>query len=176
MKKIFILILLMCFIWGLSVHLIRTQNEIKKQEQRIQDLQAANRLLEKQLDLITEQQTDVINSLKKWLDEWEVMMSEVTGYAPLDPEAVEGHDYEGNPGITASGEKVILGKTAAGPPDIKFGKIVYFPKRGDRRVIQDRGGRIQCTVNREPQFDLAVATKKEAQKIGRTKELVVVQK
>ena len=145
-------------------------------QQQIQDLQADNLALQQQIDCLTKRERDVIDAMQKWLDEWDVMMGEVTGYAPLDPEAIEGWDYEGNPEVTASGEKVVIGKTAAGPPDVEFGKVFYLPQRKECRVINDRGSRVGHNKAGEPQFDLAVKTKEEARAIGRSRELVVLQK
>jgi FtsZ-binding cell division protein ZapB len=171
-------ILLIFFFVLLSILLIRflviiqienLQAENLMLQQQIQDLQ-------QQMNYLTKQETDVIDSLQKWLDEWDVMMGEVTGYAPLDPEAIEGWDYAGNQEVTASGEKVVIGKTAAGPPDVEFGKVFYLPQRKECRAINDRGSLINYNKAGEPQFDLAVETKEDARAIGRSRELVVLQK
>jgi cell division septum initiation protein DivIVA len=171
-------ILLIFFFVLLSILLIRflviiqienLQAENLMLQQQIQDLQ-------QQMNYLTKQETDIIDSLQKWLDEWDVMMGEVTGYAPLDPEAIEGWDYAGNPEVTASGGKVLIGKTAAGPPDVEFGKVFYLPQRKECRAINDRGSLINYNKAGEPQFDLAVKTKEEARAIGRSRELVVLQK
>ncbi len=171
-------ILLIFFFVLLSILLIRflviiqienLQAENLMLQQQIQDLQ-------QQMNYLTKQETDVIDSLQKWLDEWDVMMGEVTGYALLDPEAVEGWDYAGNPEVTASGGKVIIGKTAAGPPDVEFGKVFYLPQRKEYRAVNDRGSRVDHNKTGEPQFDLAVETKEEALAIGRSRELVVLQR
>jgi FtsZ-binding cell division protein ZapB len=171
-------ILLIFFFVLLSILLIRflviiqienLQAENLMLQQQIQDLQ-------QQMNYLTKQETDIIDAMQKWLDEWDVMMGEVTGYAPLDPEAIEGWDYAGNPEVTASGGKVLIGKTAAGPPDVEFGKVFYLPQRKECRVINDRGSRVGHNKAGEPQFDLAVETKEDARAIGRSRELVVLQK
>lgn len=175
--------LFISFFIFLSFLLLLRLFEKNAQIQQIETLQTENLLLhqqiqdlQQQIDCLTKRERDVIDAMQKWLDEWDVMMGEVTGYAPLDPEAVEGWDYEGNPEVTASGEKVVIGETAAGPPDVEFGKVFYLPQRKECRVINDRGSRVGHNKAGEPQFDLAVKTKKDVQAIGRSRELVVLQK
>jgi hypothetical protein len=176
-------ILLISFFIFLLVLLLRFPAIIHEENTQIKNLQAENLMLQQQtqdlqqrVNCLTKQERDVINSMQKWLDEWDVMMGEVTGYAPLDPEAIEGWDYAGNPEVAASGEKVVIGETAAGPPDVEFGKVFYLPQRKECRTINDRGSRVDHNKAGEPQFDLAVKTKKEALAIGRSRELVVLQK
>lgn len=175
--------LFISFFIFLSFLLLLRLFEKNAQIQQIETLQTENLLLhqqiqdlQQQIDCLTKRERDVIDAMQKWLDEWDVMMGEVTGYAPLDPEAVEGWDYAGNPEVTASGGKVLIGKTAAGPPDIEFGKVFYLPQRKECRAINDRGSLINYNKAGEPQFDLAVKTKEEARAIGRSRELVVLQK
>ena len=183
MKKKKRKVLFISFFIFLSFLLLLRLFEKNAQIQQIETLQTENLLLHQQIqdlqqrvDLLTKQEMDVINSMQKWLDEWDVMIGEVTGYAPLDPEAVEGWDYERDPEVAASGEKVVIGKTAAGPPDVEFGKVFYLPQRKECRTINDRGSRVDHNKAGEPQFDLAVKTKKEALAIGRSRELVVLQR
>lgn len=171
------------FIFLLLFLLLRFPAIIHEENTQIKNLQAENLMLQQQIqdlqqqiDCLTKRERGVIDAMQKWLDEWDVMMGEVTGYAPLDPEAVEGWDYERDPEVTASGGKVIIGKTAAGPPDVEFGKVFYLPQRKECRVINDRGSRVDHNKAGEPQFDLAVETKEDALAIGRSRELVVLQK
>ncbi len=93
--------------------------------------------------------------------QWELQTFEVTHYAPLDPAAVEGVCYSGNPGITASGAAVEIGTTAAAAWSLPYGTRLYIPGYGFR-VVQDRGGDIV-----EGRLDIAVASKKEAYQLGR---------
>lgn len=92
----------------------------------------------------------------------------ITAYAPLDPAAVEGICYEGNPNVTASGEPPIPGVTVAMGPNIPFETYIWIEGIGIRRV-NDRGGRI-----RDDCIDLVMATREEALKFGRQKRRVVV--
>ncbi len=91
----------------------------------------------------------------------------LTAYAPLDPRAVKGMDYSGDPNITASGELVVPGETAAGGPGM-MGKLVWVEGYGMRR-INDRGAAIG-----NGDIDLAVWCRDEALQIGRSKARVFI--
>jgi len=114
--------------------------------------------------------------MQKWLDEWEVQEVEITGYAPLDPHAVEGMCYSGDPSVTTSGAKTTPGVTVAAPPNIPFGTRVYIPSRG-MRIVQDRGPAINYTKDGVMQLDICVETQEEALNgIGRRKILAVIER
>ena len=85
----------------------------------------------------------------------------VTAYAPLDPMAVEGMCYSGDPNVTASGQPPVPGETVAAGPGIPFGSRVWIEGYG-WRTVNDRGGRIT-----DRHIDLAVETRAEAYAIGR---------
>ena len=102
--------------------------------------------------------------------QFEVKTMEITFYAPLDPNAVEGMCYSGDPKITASGERVIVGLTAAADKSIPFGTRIFVEGFG-WRVVQDRGGSIQGD-----RIDIAVATKDEALRLGRKQAIVLIWK
>ena len=70
------------------------------------------------------------------------MVVTATGYAPLDPNAIEGVCYSGDPAITASGAKSDPNRTIAAAKEIPFGTQVYIPGIG-YRVVEDRGGAIK---------------------------------
>ena len=114
-----------------------------------------------------EKQEKILREIIDILQEWDVREKEVTGYAPLDPNAVEGMCYSGDPNITASGEQVIPGVTAAATID--FGTRVLVPGRGIY-VVQDRGGRIK-----EGQLDITFKTQREALEFGRQTISVMVE-
>ena len=92
----------------------------------------------------------------------------LTAYAPLDPRAVEGVCYSGDPTITASGERVEPGVTIAAGRNIPFGTRVWIEGHG-MGVVQDRGGRIGSN-----NLDLAVWTRAEAYQIGRQQARVLI--
>ena len=88
----------------------------------------------------------------------------VTAYAPLDPEAVEGMCYSGDPTVTASGEAPVPGETVAAA--LPFGTLLYIEGIGLRRV-NDRGvgpGRI----------DVVTETRAQAFEIGRSRRRVII--
>lgn len=86
-----------------------------------------------------------------------------TGYAPLDPKAIKGMCYSGDPTVTASGKRTTPGITIAAPKHIPFGTWVHLQGIGWRRV-DDRGKRI--TGNK---IDICFHTRKEALQWGRRK-------
>ena len=83
-----------------------------------------------------------------------------TGYAPLDPQAVRGMCFSGDPNITASGRRTEPGITVAAPRHIPFGTWIHIQGLGWRRV-DDRGGRI-----RGNRIDICFQTRKEALQWG----------
>lgn len=91
-----------------------------------------------------------------------------TGYAPLDPKAVRGMCFSGDPRITASGQTTNPKITVAAGPRIPFGTLLWIDSIGWRRV-DDRGSRIQGD-----RIDICFATRAEALAWGRKKVLVVV--
>lgn len=85
----------------------------------------------------------------------------VTAYAPLDPRAVEGMCYSGDPNVTASGLPPIPGETVAAGPGIPFGSRVWIEGVGVR-TVNDRGGRIHDRA-----LDVVMATRAEALRFER---------
>lgn len=94
----------------------------------------------------------------------------ITGYAPLDPQAVYGLDYIGNPAVTASGDRPIPGQTVAAAKDIPFGTKVWIEGVGVR-TVNDRGGAIK-----RGRLDLCMATRDEAMAFGRQNRKVIILK
>ncbi len=86
-----------------------------------------------------------------------------TGYAPLDPRAVRGMCFSGDPRVTASGKRTEPGITVAAPPDVPFGIWLHIEGLGWRRV-DDRGGKIKGN-----RIDICFRTRKEAFQWGRRK-------
>jgi 3D (Asp-Asp-Asp) domain-containing protein len=100
--------------------------------------------------------------------DFEIHTWEATAYAPLDPEAVEGICYSGDPQVTASGMLIEPGISVAAPPSIPFGTWIWIEDLGWRRV-DDRGGAIH-----EGHIDVCMITKEDALKFGRRKVRVIV--
>ncbi len=111
--------------------------------------------------------TELEEKIETFLDKWNVGVFELTAYAPLDPRAVKGMCYSGDPRVTASGVKTKPGVTIAAGPSMPFGTKVYIQGHGWREV-QDRGGRIGNN-----NIDIAVDTLEEAYRVGRQKAVVV---
>ena len=145
------------------------QQEILTQQQQ-QETLTLTRTLIQEVILLRAETEELRRQLERWLETWEVDTWEATAYAPLDPAAIEGACYSGDPNITASGQQVKPGVTAAAGPDIEFGTPVYVVGDGPR-IVQDRGGRIGSGS-----IDLAVETREEALKFGRQPVKVVYQR
>ena len=94
----------------------------------------------------------------------------LTAYAPLDPSAVYGLDYIGNPNVTASGDKPVPNKTVAADKSIPFGTRVWIEGVGVR-TVNDRGGAIK-----RGRLDLCMATRDEAIAFGRQNRKVIILK
>ena len=99
---------------------------------------------------------------------YRVQEMNITMYAPLGVDAVEGQDYTGDPGRTAGGGKAVPGETAAAGPNIPFGTRIYVESLG-WRTVNDRGGAIGPN-----EIDLAVSSKEEAIRFGRQQRLVII--
>jgi len=176
-RIIFVIVVITFFLgWSYGEYSTR-----KAYSERVQEIEQKAQELEEEL-LDRQELIDEIKELRKqnaelnyrmmdWLDEWQVEEKEITGYAPLDSRAKESVCYEGDPNITASGQPVIIGQTAAAGPSIPFGTKVWVEGIGFR-VVQDRGGRIG-----NGHIDVAVETQEEAFRgVGREKKLVVMQR
>ena len=92
-----------------------------------------------------------------------------TAYAPLDPEAVEGVCYSGDPTVTASGARAVAGTgekdspyvIAVDPRFIPMGSNVYIEGYGYAQAL-DRGS--SMVGNR---IDILLATREQALRFGR---------
>ena len=107
-------------------------------------------------------QMEIEQDVKRLLEIFgDVREFETTAYAPLDPNAIEGMCYSGDPNVTASGGRPIPGETVAAGPGIPFGSRVWIEGIGFR-TVNDRGGRIT-----DNHLDIVVASRKEAFAWGR---------
>ncbi len=97
-----------------------------------------------------------------------VINAKITSYAPMCDDAIEGWDFAGDPSITASGQKVIPYKTAAGGDGYNFGDKVYILGDG-WWIINDRGGGLSHW-----QIDRSVNTKEEASQWGNQERIVII--
>ena len=150
--------------------------EIQQLEEEVQELRNQaidSQKLIKKIEELKDRNEEMQDKIEEWLEDWEITSAEVTSYAPLCEEAVPGWDYSGDPSITASGGRVVPGRTAAGPADVPFGSIIYVDGHGFYE-INDRGGMIGYNSAGHPQFDLTTESKAEAQAIGRVSAVVAI--
>lgn len=103
--------------------------------------------------------------IKTWNQIYTKQMT-ISGYAPLDPKAVKGMCYSGDPKVTASGRTTQPGITVAASRNIPFGTLVFIPTLG-WRVVEDRGGSIKGN-----RLDVCFKTRKEALDWGMQKHQV----
>lgn len=71
-----------------------------------------------------------------------MITAEVSSYAPLDPDAVEGMCYSGDPHITATGTQVRPGVVAADFNKLPPGTVVKIPGYGIG-VVEDTGSALR---------------------------------
>ena len=100
-------------------------------------------------------------------EKYETQLMNITKYAPLSAGAIPGHDYAGDPSLTASGKKLVPGKTAAAGENIPFGTEIYVEGQG-WYVVEDRGGNIGPN-----DIDLSCKSKEEAIAFGQQQLLVI---
>jgi len=145
--------------------------ELKEVSQELEDVSQGLKEVSQEIDTVkqrVDKHSKEIDAVQDTMEEVRVVTSEVTAYAPLDPRAVEGMCFEGNPKVTASGEEVEPGVTVAAGEQIPLGTEVYIEGIG-RRIVQDRGGAIGSR-----DIDIAVTSKDEALQFGRQERRVVI--
>ena len=102
--------------------------------------------------------------------DFEIYTWTATAYAPLDPDAVEGVCYSGDPNITASGREIRPGITVAAGPSIPFGTWIWIEGFG-WRCVEDRGSAIK-----DGRVDIAMISRQNALDFGRQEVLVIIPK
>jgi len=102
--------------------------------------------------------------------DFEICTWTATAYAPLDPEAVAGVCYSGDPNITASGREIRPGITVAAGPSIPFGTWIWIEGFG-WRCVEDRGSAIK-----DGHVDIAMISRQNALDFGRQEVLVIIPK
>ncbi len=169
---------LLIIVLGLVVLLLmagsfRMRNDIALLQQRVERTERKCKTVElevKKVEGEVRTSSELIEEVKDSVNSWGIDEFEVTGYAPLDPNAVEGMCYAGDPNITASGEQVVPGVTVAAGKEIPFGTRLYIEGLGWREV-QDRGGMIGSRS-----LDVAFSSKGEALRFGRKTLKVMIPK
>lgn len=166
-----VIILLMAPVFMAPVFLAEEDNdkEIQKLLEQNKDLQKDLRRSVEQNQRLLDILEDISEQNEELLDLLDIQTMNITKYAPLAETAVEGMCYSGNPNITASGQRVEIGKTAAAGPDVEFGTKIIVPGKGTYEV-QDRGGAIG---NKD--LDLTTETTSRAFGFGvREKEVIII--
>jgi len=145
--------------------------EVPDYSQSLKALEGQVDYLKQKMEEMQDRIQDIRDRLDSLLETFDTAESyTLTGYAPLDPKAVYGLDYIGNPSVTASGDKPIPGQTVAAAKDIPFGTRVWIEGVGIR-TVNDRGGAIK-----RGRLDLCMATKEEALQFGRQRRKVIILK
>lgn len=103
-------------------------------------------------------------------EQYELQLMNITKYAPLSPGAVPGLDFAGDPSVTASGEELVPGETAAAGPNVPFGTRIYVEGLG-WYTVQDRGSGVGPN-----DIDLSVDSRAEAIEFGQQRRLVIFQR
>lgn len=158
---------------ALPVEIPDHAQDMEKMELQIEHLkQRVDRIGQRIDELQTRLQDiqDGLDSLQEALDIAQSDTYTITAYAPLDPSAVHGLDYIGNPNVTASGDKPIPDETVAAAKDIPFGTRVWIEGVGIR-TVNDRGGAIK-----RGRLDLCMETRDEAIAFGRQDKKVIILK
>lgn len=93
-------------------------------------------------EVIAEKDAYILELFYNKLEEKNVIRAEVTSYAPLDPDAVEGMCYSGDPSITATGTTVRYGVAAADFSKLPAGTVLEIPGYGIA-VVEDTGSALR---------------------------------
>jgi len=158
-------------ILGLLVCCGYLSNTLQQKEKELKDIKQ-QMIIEQErqdsLETIIDRLEELERNQNKWMDRLQIKEVSVTKYAPLDSRAVEGQCYSGNPEITASGQKVVPGKTCAAGPELPFGTKVIVPSKG-KFVVNDRGDGVG-----KGDIDLAVWCQDEAARWGRQEKIAII--
>ena len=179
-EKMLIFLALLCLMLAgagwLNQQMLELQQERARLQQEIFTLEKENALLRGRIAELKQQQAEIGDRMESWLDTWEVQEVEISGYAPLDAQAIEGMCYSGDPRVTSSGARTTPGVTAAAPLDINYNTRIYLPARGEMRIVHDRGEEIGYTEDGVMQLDLCVETREEALDMIERQKVVAVAK
>lgn len=115
-------------------------------------------------EVIAEKDAYILELFYNKLEEKNVIRAEVTSYAPLDPDAVEGMCYSGDPSITATGTTVRYGVAAADFSKLPAGTVLEIPGYGIA-VVEDTGSALRKHDGYA--IDVFMPTREEALAWGR---------
>ncbi len=150
---------------------VETPAEVPDYSQSLEALEGQVDYLKQKMEEMQGRIQDIRDRLDSLLETFDMAETyTITGYAPLDPQAVYGLDYIGNPAVTASGDRPIPGQTVAADKSIPFGTRVWIEGVGVR-TVNDRGGAIK-----RGRLDLCMETRDEALQFGRQRRKVIILK
>ena len=173
-----VLMLVMMLVIAISIsHQIKGLNaeappvEVPDYSQSLEALEGQVDYLKQKMEEMQDRIQDIRNRLDSLLETFDMADTyTITAYAPLDPSAVYGLDYIGNPNVTASGDRPIPDETVAADKSIPFGTKVWIEGIGIR-TVNDRGGAIK-----RGRLDLCMETRDEALQFGRQRRKVIILK
>lgn len=155
------LVLALYFLYGMTQAAYQIHTEVQQQRE---DTQSLIRIWQQQI----KDNAEFKEQWREFMDRLQVEEMTATAYAPLDPDAVEGMCYSGNPYVTATGARTMPGRTiAVDPAVIPMGARVYIPGVGVR-VAEDRGGLI-----RGNRLDLCMSSRAAALDYGKRRVMAV---
>ena len=157
-ERIIILVLFVSLVSTVIAYNNHISNINQAYNQTISELEHEKYLLKKELSTFED------------AEDYEIRKMNVTKYAPLDSAAIAGWDFSGDREITASGEIVVPGETAAAGPNVPFGAEIYVEGKG-WYTVNDRGGRIG-----PDNIDLATESKDVSQEWGIQERIVIIDK
>jgi len=143
--------------------------QIQQKNQKLKEHieQQSNRLEQQRQDL--KELKEISQELKEIYDQLEIFTAEITGYAPHDPTAEEGHCYEGSPEVTATGTYPVVGEVAAVDPEvIPYGSKIYIEGKGLYRA-EDTGSAIQGKI-----IDVVMENRQQTSRFGRQERKVLI--
>jgi len=147
-----------------EVKTLQTQQDelLKVQKERQDDLTKLEEVIAEKDDYIAE----LLYKLEEEQKDLEkrIIRAEVTSYAPLDPNAVEGMCYMGDPSITATGTPVRYGVAAADFSKLPAGTVLKIPGYGVA-VVEDTGSALR--EHDGYAIDVFMPTRREALEWGR---------
>mgnify|MGYP001064786715 CR=1 FL=1 len=157
----------------LPVEIPDHDKDLERMEIQIDLLRQRVDRIGRKIDELEARLQDLQDGLEDLLETFDISAAEtytLTAYAPLDPKAVHGLDYIGDPTITASGQAPVPNETVAAYKNIPFGTRVWIEGVGVR-TVNDRGGAIK-----RGRLDLCMATRDEAIAFGRQTKKVIILK
>jgi len=147
------------------------ERDLDRMELQIDHLRQKVDRIGQKIDELEARLQDLQDGLEDLLETFDIAETyTITAYAPLDPKAVHGLDYIGDPTITASGQAPVPNETVAAAKDIPFGTRVWIEGVGVR-TVNDRGGAIK-----RGRLDLCMETRDEALQFGRQRRKVIILK